>query len=79
MSRRGEIVGAWRLWASGSGPEVVFAVEGVRIGEVVERVGRGRKDVSSGEDAGEPEHLVVLGVQRAGQRCLSRSLQSCGV
>lgn len=45
-------------------PEGVFGVEVLRLGEVVERIGRGRQDAGRGQDVGEVERLAVLGVPR---------------
>src|SRR5512147_812238 len=60
---------AWCRWRRaiargppGTDPKLVLTIERGRLGEILDGVGRGRQGASSGQNAGEVEHLVLLGV-----------------
>lgn len=66
LARVGEVVGRRGPRVAAASPEGVLGVETVRGVEVVECIAGSRQGAGGGQDGGEVEHLVVLGVPRRG-------------
>ena len=82
LARLGEVVGRRGPRVAAARPEGVLGVEPVRIVEGVECIAGSRQGAGGGQDGGEVEYLVVVGVPRQGVGRVCHGLESpsiCGV